>query len=102
MGDLYTEKVQQLLYLSIEKAKELNHFQVDVCHLLDSFLDDSSSMLCNVFNKIGVSISRVKGIVTNYISSIRKENNVDDVRMSYDLSLLINNAESISKKMVFH
>ena len=99
MGDLYTEKVQQLLYLSIEKAKELNHFQVDVCHLLDSFLDDSSSMLCNVFNKIGVSISRVKGIVTNYISSIRKENNVDDVRMSYDLSLLINNAESISKKM---
>ena len=50
MEELYTEKVQELLYHSLELAKEKNHYQVDVCHLLKSFLDDSNSLFCNVLS----------------------------------------------------
>ena len=74
MEDLYTEKVQELLYRSLEEAKSNNHYQVDICHLLKSFFSDNNSMLCNVFTKLGISINRVSSKVNEYIKSVRSDN----------------------------
>ena len=99
MVELYTDKVHQLLYNSVEKAKNYGHYQVDVCHLLKAFLEDGSSMFCNILNKSGISISRVSDKVDEYLNSIRRETNSADPNASSDLSNLIMNAKKISEKM---
>ena len=99
MEELYTEKVQEILYHSLELAKEKNHHQVDICHLLKVFLNDKNSMLSNVLNKIGVNVNRVNSDVDEYLSSIRKDNTNNEPKMSYDLSLLFSNAKKIANNM---
>ena len=99
MEELYTEKVQELLYHSIEHARNSNHYQVDVCHLLNAFLDDSNSIFCNVLTKLGVGVNRVNGKVNEYLLSIRKDENSEEPRMSYDLSILIGSAKKIANSM---
>ena len=99
MEDLYTDKVSELLYHSLEIAKENNHYQVDVCHLLRSFLDDNSSLFSNVLNKLGISTSRVMSKVDEYMKSIHSDTNNEEPKMSYDLSVLFNNAKKIANNM---
>jgi len=99
MEELYTQKVQEALYHSLELAKERNDYQVDICHLLKSFLSDNNSLFCNILNKIGISIKRVDGVVDNYLSSIHNSSNSSDPKMSYDLSLLFSNSKKIASNM---
>ena len=99
MEELYTEKVQELLYKAIELARNNNHYQVDVCHVLKAFLNDSTSLFCNVLNKMGVSINHVNGKVDGYLKSINKDINSVEPKMSYDLSVLFNNAKKIANNM---
>ena len=99
MEDLYTEKVQELLYHSLQLAKDNNHYQVDVCHLLKSFLEDSNSIFSNVLSKLGVSSSRVLSKVNEYFNSIHKDSNSVEPKMSYDLAVLFNNAKKIANNM---
>ena len=99
MEELYTEKVQEALYHSLKLAKERNDYQVDICHLLKVFLSDSSSLFCNVLNKIGTNIKSVELAVDNYLSSIRNSNDTGDPKMSYDLSLLFSNSKKIANNM---
>ncbi len=99
MIDSYTDKVQQLLYNSVENAKKHNHHQVDVCHLLKSFIEDSSSMFCNILNKMNISISKVNAKVDEYMSLIRVDIEENNPQASNDLSNLIMNAKKISENM---
>ena len=99
MEDLYTDKVSELLYHSLEIAKENNHYQVDVCHLLRAFLDDNGSLFSNVLNKLGISTSRVISKVDEYMKSIHSDTNNEEPKMSYDLSVLFNNAKKIANNM---
>ena len=66
MEDFFTEKVQELLYHSMEFAKNSNHYQVDICHFLKSFLEDSNSLLNNVLSKLGINSKRVLVKVDEY------------------------------------
>ncbi len=99
MEELYTEKVEELLYKSLEIARDSKHYQVDVGHLLKAFLDDNGSMFCNVLNKLGVNISRVRARVNEYLDSIHSDSNSSEPKMSYDLSVLFSNAKNIASKM---
>ena len=99
MIDLYTDKVQQLLYNSVENAKNHRHYQVDVCHLLKSFIEDCSSMLCNILNKMDISISKVNAKVDEYMSLIKTDIEESNPKASNDLSNLIMNAKKISENM---
>ena len=82
MEELYTEKVRELLYRSLEMSKQNNHYQVDICHLLKAFLEDRGSLLCNVLNKMDVNINRVNGKVDEYLHSIHKDSSTVEPKMS--------------------
>ena len=99
MEELYTEKVQELLYHSLEIARDKKHYQVDIGHLVKAFLDDRGSILCNVLNKLGINTSRVLSMVDEYLHSIHKDENSSEPKMSYDLSILFSNAKNIANKM---
>ncbi len=93
MDELYTEKVQELLYKAIMLAKDKNHFQVDVAHLLKVFIEDKSSLLINVLTKENINIRAIEKEIDDYLSSIRKEENKTEPSLSFDLSTLIKDAK---------
>lgn len=99
MADNMTEKVISLLNSAIGIASDNSSQEVDVPHLLKAMLDDSDSMLKNIFRKENISFKDVQKVVDDAIRSKVKMSSTLNPYFSTDMNKLLQDGDRIRKEM---
>ena len=96
MSQNYTEKLQAYLIDAINTAKNSNNNNVEIIHLINSYLKDRESMFNTILNRL--NIKGVDKYINEKLAKLPKVSN-KDVDFSYDFRKLLENATNIENQM---
>ncbi|MGI6209204.1 MAG: Clp protease N-terminal domain-containing protein, partial [Anaerolineae bacterium] len=94
-----TEKAREALAGAQESARERNHAQVEVEHLLLALLDQPGGVVPEVLGKMGVDVSRVRREAQARLSRLATVHGAVQLYLSRELDAVLREAVQEARNM---
>ncbi|MGL4382983.1 MAG: ATP-dependent Clp protease ATP-binding subunit, partial [Bacilli bacterium] len=97
--DKFTKKVSEALNNANMLASSNNHLNIDTIHLLSAFLDDESSLIYRILNRLDINENSFKSEINHLLTKENKSSSqIQQLGLSDALYQAMNQAETIRVK----